>query len=166
VTRTLPQMSGTSCALSCSAKNLNSIPTTWSTLHMLGQGQDTLDASFLSALICFLLYKLSNKHSGSHWQTWENQKGVEITSILCSHLGAAHGDAWRKILVLERLKNWEQYNDDGSMCELQEQPTTSGKHDRFTLECFLELLLRFLVVNHQVWSCLVQCPRVADGKSS
>jgi hypothetical protein len=69
---------------------------------------------------------------------------------LRKHLADHHGNTWRKIVVLEQLKGWELYHVDGSV---REQPSKSGagtqEREKFTLEGFLERLLRFLVVDDQ-----------------
>lgn len=45
-------------------------------------------------------------HRSSAWSTWSNVNGIADT--IRSHLSSKHGDEWRKIVAIEKLKGWDK----------------------------------------------------------
>jgi hypothetical protein len=73
------------------------------------------------------------------WQTWKNKYPQSDT--IREHMALHHGKAWREIVVLNKLKGWEDID-----------LPTIGKNNRepFSLEGFYQRLVRWVSVDDQV----------------
>jgi hypothetical protein len=67
-----------------------------------------------------------------------------IADTIRTHLSTHHGDTWRKVVVLEKLKGWDKVN-----CNFKAGIDPS-EHEAFTVEGFLKRLARWVVVDDQV----------------
>jgi len=73
------------------------------------------------------------------WSVWLNTNGMADT--IRNHLSLKHGDEWRKIVLIEKLKGWDKMRCENG---------GTGSRDVFTMEGFLERLARWIAADDQV----------------
>ena len=108
----------------------------------LGQKALTWDVVCVCEYICtFSDGRFTNIHftRWPKWQTWKNKYPQSDT--IREHMALHHSKAWRKIIVLNKLKGWETID-----------LPTIGKNNQepFSLEGFYQRLVRWVSVDDQV----------------
>lgn len=77
-----------------------------------------------------------------------------MASTIWSHLQSRHGKLWQNIVVAEKLKNWEKVKI--LLASVSERDAASnGAKAPFSLEGFLERLVRWIVVDNQVSASII-----------
>lgn len=66
-----------------------------------------------------------------------------MSSTIRDHLNMKHGELWRKVVVVEKLKGWETYDCSASNAK-------DVRDDSFSLDGFYRRLVCWIVVDDQV----------------
>ena len=64
-----------------------------------------------------------------------------MADTIRTHLSTKHGDTWQKVVVMEKLKGWDQKEG-----KLKDTP----QREPFTLEGFLDWFAQWITIDNQV----------------